>query len=51
MKLGHIKSYYTINGLCLFIVCVILTFDLPLVRYTWMGDCYVLADGLNLEGE
>ena len=33
MKLEHIKSYYTINGLCLFIVCVILTFDLPLVRY------------------
>ena len=29
MKLEHIKSYYIINGLCLFIVCVILTFDLP----------------------
>ena len=29
MKQEHIKSYYTINGLCLFIVCVILTSDLP----------------------
>ena len=34
MKQEHIKSYYTINGLCLFIVCVILTSDLPQVRYT-----------------
>ena len=29
MKLEDIKSYCIINGLCLFIVCVILTFDLP----------------------
>ena len=29
-----IKSYYTFNGLCLFIVCVILTPDTPQVRYT-----------------
>ena len=35
MKQEHIKSYYAINGLCLFIVCVILTSDLPLVRYNW----------------
>ena len=27
MKQEHIKSYYTINGLCLFIVCVTLTSD------------------------
>ena len=34
MNQEPIKSYYTINGLCLFIVCVILTPDHPQVRYT-----------------
>ena len=37
MKQEHIKSYYTINGLCLFSVCVILTSDLPLVRYKYIS--------------
>ena len=43
MKQEHIKSYYTINGLCLFIVCVTLTSDLPLVR-----DICTLAAGDTL---
>ena len=38
MKQEHIKSYYTINGLCLFIVCVILTSDLPQVRYSYTEE-------------
>ena len=58
MKLEHIKSYYIINGLCLFIVCVILTVDLPLVRYICMDvnvcERRVIVDtpahGLNTRG-
>ena len=41
MKQEHIKSYYTINGLCLFIVCVILTSDFPQVRYTYTIHVHV----------
>ena len=35
---NQLKSYYTFNGLCLFIVCVILTPDTPQVRYIYTPD-------------
>ena len=44
MNQEHIKSYYTINGLCLFIVCVILTPDHPRVRYSSTIDDGFLTD-------
>ena len=49
MKQEHIKSYYTINGLCLFIVCVILTSDLPQVRYssTLIDNIYIKCRNLD----
>ena len=48
MKLEHIKSYYIINGLCLFIVCVILTFDLPkFVTVAWGSNGVYIAGPIH----
>ena len=44
MKLEHIKSYYIINGLCLFIVCVILTVGLPLAHEENVTDAREMTE-------